>query len=477
MARGVRSPYLGIFLAFVCALVFFPVLTFQFVTGDDASHVTANPRLVGSLFDLWAAPYQVAGLYMPITYTAWWAATKASLGLSGAFQPWLFHGLNWAGHCANAALAFVCFRRVGLSALGAWLAGLIFALHPLQVESVAWVASFKDIFAGTFVLGSLWFALGDRWKLATACFILGVLAKPVAAVAPLIVGIFLWLDRRPWRISARWLGGWLGLSAAMLAWTKSLQPGPAFSAWERLRLAVDSLCFAGAKTLFPLGLSLNYGRSAEFVLARSGVMGFVAIALVAALVWRWRAHRRLVAALGLFVVPWLPVSGAVSFFYQMYSTTADRYLYLSLLGPALLVGTLWDTGKVRAPLALGLPLALAWLTNSQLKHWQNNLTLYTRMAWIAPTAENQYRYAMTLVAAGERQKATEALRGAVALEPGNPSYANNLALLHAEQGEWELAEAELRSALARSPESSTLSSNLAVLEKRRLIESKSRREP
>lgn len=464
MAPRDRSLYPGLALAAFCALVFVSALNFGFVTGDDASHVTENPVLRGTLWDLWLAPFQVPGLYMPTTYTLWWATAKASLAATGKLHPAWFHALNWAMHSANVWLAFLCFRKVGLTALGGAAAALVFGLHPIQVESVAWVTALKDVLTGTFVLASALLALDGKWRLATLAFVLAVLAKPVGAVTPVLVGLLLTFSGRLQKRQGYWLASWLVLSAAVLAWTKALQPSPSYTLVERAHIAIDALIASAAKTFIPVGLTLDYGRAPSQVLAHGPWIALAGVLVGAALLWRHREKRWLLVAVPLFLTPWLPVSGVVSFFHQKYSTTADRFLYLSMLGPALAAGFLLQYRKTPAVL---LTLVLAGLTLAQLPYWKNDVTLYGRMSHVNPTAENLYRYAMALVGAGRQAEAIPPLRRAVALDPTDPRYANNLALVHAERGNVAEAEKELREALSHNPDSETLRANLEMLERRR----------
>jgi len=460
-----KSLTLAVSAALVTALVFLPVMGFTFLSADDPAHVVNNPILTGSLSKLWASPYQVPGLYMPATYTVWWMSAQASLARMGELRAGWFHALNWFFHALNVFLAFLCFERVGLGRLGSATAALVFGLHPIQVESVAWITAFKDVFAGTFVLLCVWLSLGERWLAASFVFLLALLAKPVAAVTPLCVAGFLLASGKPLRARLGWLAGWLVLSALMLGWTKVLQPGPSPAWLDRMLVAGDALTFSVAKALVPTGLTLNYGRSPAAVLAQNPMKTIAVLTLLAVLLWRYRRNRVALAVAVLFVAPWLPVSGAVSFFHQIHSTTADRFLYLSLLGLALGAGYLL---RHRRYPAAGVVAVLAVTSVLQIPYWRDDLSLYGRMAQVRPTAENLYRYGMSIVKAGRPAEAVPVLSRAVELDPRDPRYANNLALLHAEEGRLEEAESELRRALELSPDSQTLRANLDTLVRRRL---------
>ncbi len=463
-----KSLSFGVGAALLTALVFLPVIGFSFLSADDPAHVATNPILRGSLSKLWSSPYQVPGLYMPTTYSVWWATAKASLSRFDELSPAWFHSLNWFFHSLNVLLAFLCFQRVGFGRIGAAAAALVFGLHPIQVESVAWITAFKDVFAGTFVLLCTWLALGEKWRAASFVFLLALLAKPVAAVTPILVAAFLWAAGKSPRPRLAYLVSWLVLSAGMLAWTKALQPGPSPAWLDRIVVAGDSLTFSIAKALMPVGLTLDYGRSPASVLSESPVKIFLALLLLVGFVWRYRSHRIAMAGVVLFLTPWLPVSGAVSFFHQIHSTTADRFLYLSLLGLALVVGHLLRNSKSAAAVLVGI---IALLTTIQIPNWRNDVSLYSRMADVRPTSENFYRLGMAQVRAGQSNDAILSLSEANKLNPKDPRFSNNLALLHAEQGRFQEAENELRHALELSPDSLTLRNNLETLVRRRISKS------
>lgn len=442
----------------VCALapllLFLPVLGFQFVTGDDAAHVHANVRLLGgSPWFFWAAPFQ--GLYVPVTYTAWWLVRA----IAGAVTPFPYHALNWGLHAFNAVLVYSILVRMSSGRSGAVFGALLFALHPLQIESVAWVSALKDVLCATGVLAALLAAWDGRWKLATAAFLFGLLAKPTAAAAPVLTLVLLVYGNRDWRSSLPWLGSWGVCAALVLYLTKQAQPGPVLPWSDRLLVAADSLGFSLAKIAVPAGLSLNYGRTPDVAL--SGPWAAAAAAVLACLLaWRLRRIREIPAALALIAAPWLLVSGLVSFVFQRYSTVADRFLYLGLLGPALGLAAL---SARRSWIGIVAVASATLLTAVQLPHWRDEKALYRRMAAVTPTDDNRYRYAMMLAESGHKTSAIAELRSLVREGARIEGAANNLALLLAEQGRLKDAELELERALALRPDSETLRRNLAQL--------------
>ena len=449
--------------SFCLSLLFLPTLFFSFVTASDAVHVTRNARLWAPFAAVWTSPFE--GLYIPVTYSAWWSLARVSRWFTGHLDASWFHGLNWALHGFNVGLAWLCLRRLRLGVWGAAAAAVIFAVHPLQVEAVAWVSALKDVLVSTFVLACVLSALSARWKTATFFFGLALLTKPVAAVAPAMVAVLLWMSGQPVRSRAPWLVGWFTLSAAILLLTKFLQPVPGYGPWESVLVVSDSLLFSVAKTLFPVGLTLNHGHTPESVIARGPGMALVALLLMGALLWRFRERRWLVGAAALFLLPWLPVSGLVPFFSQMQSTTADRFLYLSVFGFALAAGPYFEAKPLRVAI---LTLVLALGTRVGLRHWRDDVSVYLRLVNVKPVAENRYLYGTALYEAGRGAEAVDLLGQACAQDPLDARYPNKLAMVLAEQGRIEEAQMELRGALAWLPDSPTLSENLEILERRKI---------
>ena len=272
------------------ALVFSPALFADFIRLDDYSHIFENPHLqrmsISGLAGLWTRSY--FNLYIPITYSCWWAVTMMGSLLGPLRQnPWLFHALNLAIHLANSALVFYLLRT--LLSLGAQktatqddpgrgkvalIAALVFALHPVQVETVAWISELKGVLSTMFgLLGLLWYyrCRGAKRALTAAFFVAAMLAKPSAVVFP---GIVLLVNRillgMSLRESAVAPALYSLLLLPLLLVTKYLQPDTTLdfipTASQRLAVAADALAFYFNKVLIPFPLAVDYGRSPQYVL-------------------------------------------------------------------------------------------------------------------------------------------------------------------------------------------------------------------
>ena len=191
---------LGVLLALIALAVFGRVLGHHFLEcWDDGGSIVWNPAYnpprPANLLNFWLHPPRQR-FYVPITYTIWGlvalGARRPGVGGEWAtFNPAPFHALNLVAHILSAVLVFVILRRLVRSRWPAWLGALLFALHPIQVESVAWAATMYTPLSGMLCLWAIWQYLlysdareaGHRgaakhYILATIGFVLALLTKP-----------------------------------------------------------------------------------------------------------------------------------------------------------------------------------------------------------------------------------------------------------------------------------------------------------
>jgi protein O-mannosyl-transferase len=472
-------------------LVFAPVTRHQFVFWDDDIHIHANPNLTASPARFWTTPYQK--LYIPVTYTSW-SAIAALVRKSYPDNPSLlahpapFHLVNLVLHAVNALLAasllLALLRarpadRPGSKApdnaqlFAAGLGACLFAIHPVQVEPVAWATGLKDVLCGTASLVALWayVAAAGRgpgrqkltiYLLATAAYAVALLSKPGAVVLPLMAATLdLAILRRPARSVVLALAPWLGLAIPTALIAKAIQPasgiGEVLPLPSRLLVAGDALAFYIGKLIAPLQLAPDYGRTPRVALAT--YWGWFAWTIpagaFAALVWRPRKGPWLAAA-ALFVTGILPVLGLVAFQHQKISTVTDRYLYLSLLGPALAVA--WALAQMRGRrLTIGCWATVAVLVGLgvrsalQVPVWHDTVALFEHTLQVNPSsapAHNNLGY--YLWTAGRRSEAIVHYEAAVRLAPDYGLAHNNLGNAHLSFGRNQEALQQYEMALSSS---------------------------
>jgi len=370
---GTSAPRYGLlWLLLLVVVVFSQVCGHEFLEYDDQQNITQNELVTeftaAHLAHFWKTPF--AGMYIPLTYNFWSLQAKlASLlppGQATALNPYLFHTINLLLHLANTSLVFLFMRRFVTGDWALLCGTLLFAVHPVQVEAVAWVTGGKDLLSAFFSLLALVCYVGHvpppgqrslfRPLLAAVFFLAALLAKPGAAVLPLVVwAVGRGLLRLPSKRLAYELTPWLVLALPIAVVTKMAQPDASHqflpTLWQRLLIGGDALSFYLLKLLLPLRLGPDYGRTPQFILQQdwrylTGLLPYVLLALVAR-----RVRGRYLVAIVIFVVALLPVLGFVPFTFQEISTVADRYLYLAMLGPALAVA--WAMRQARGRLVWG----------------------------------------------------------------------------------------------------------------------------
>lgn len=377
-------------------VVFGKGLTHSLLYWDDFKHLCQNPLLVpreqASLAKIWTQPF--FDLYIPLSYTTWWALVQIlPVAQCQDLAPFL-HGFNILLHLTNAFLVFLCLRKLlSRSPLDAFfpalIGGLVFLLHPMQVEAVAWISGLRDLLSTTGVLLALWIYLGRpenfswaRYTGATFFFAASLLCKPSTAVAPLIfTAIDVLIFSTPWpRLLKRWLP-WLALGAASALLTSHLQAAD-FSwnsdLWQRLQVCFFSLGFYVLKTLWPYPLSVDYALPVQHLQNSPDLwwQALLAALLVVVTLGFLRQKRFLLTGFLIFLLPLLPTSGLMRFSFERLSQVADRFVYLPLVGAALAVASIYGSfpkGRKLWWLILGVWACLSFRQNLV---WQDDQHLF-----------------------------------------------------------------------------------------------------
>jgi tetratricopeptide (TPR) repeat protein len=354
---------------------------------DDESHLTRNPCIVGplGLKEIWTSARAV---YYPLVLTTFWTVHKF-VGLS----PWPYHLLNVLLHAGSAVLLWQVLRQ--LNVRGAWLGAALWALHPVMVQSVAWVTELKNTQSGFFYLLSIFCFLkwdersrirrilriqgttdqegavsrpprrlaGDGYcvmwfALSLSFFILATLSKPSVVMLPVVLALCVWwrTGRIYWRdITA--FAPFVLISALASVWTVLEQKfhagalGPEWAqTWpERLIIAGRAIWFYVAKLAWPYPLifiypqwKINSSQLIAYLPLVAALAGLFALWLIRA---RW--SRAVFFAAAYYVVSLFPVLGFFSVYFFRYSFVSDHFQYLASMGPLALAGAGIVTGCSR----------------------------------------------------------------------------------------------------------------------------------
>lgn len=413
---GARSDWvLGLLLVFAIILVYQPVWAARYVWDDDLV-LTANPVIIGplGLREIWTTN---AADICPLTLTTFWVE-HALWGLA----PRPYHLVNVFLHAASAVVLWRVLR--GLLVPGAWLGAALWALHPVQVESVAWVAEMKNTESALFYLLTIFFfvrwlrpgtegeSAGRGWNYAlTILFsVLALTAKSSTVILPGVLCLCAWWieGRWRWRNLARVAPIFFlaVVAAALSLWTQHLQlniaTDPQYArAWpERIAASGDAVWFYLGKLFWPHPLLAIYPRWVIDPSQWNSYVRLVATMLVLAIFWLKREawSRAWFFASAYFLLALLPVLGFAENYIFRYSLVFDHFQYLASIGPLALAGAGIDrwrhllssdqrwlkTSLLAAPL-----LVLALLSWSRTWAYQNEETLWTDTlaknpsAWIA----------------------------------------------------------------------------------------------
>lgn len=473
-----RLPRLLAALVFLAALTaFLPSLDNSLVGWDDLAFLETNTRYRGLGVSQWVYAFTSFdhGLYHPLSWLSWgldWVLWRG--------QDWGFYWTNLLLHAANAVLFFLLGRQLlgqGESAAwGAAFAALLFAVHPLRVESVAWAVQRRDVLSGFFYLATVHFYLSRRLAPALACFVCSLLSKAIGMTLP---AALLLLDLYPLRrLSPRplqWLNpayrpllleklpfaaaACLAAALSILAINRELrwEPYGHFGAAERISQAVYACAFYLKKTLWPSGLLPLYEMPEDFGPLYPGVPAAAAAVLAAAvLLWRLRLRFPALAAAGaFFVLTLLPVLGLLK---VQAHFAADRFTYLACLGWALCAGEALKRlarGKSRSIIlaCAGIVCAvLGRLSWQQTTVWRDSKTLWrTVLAGNPDSLLARNNLAAALSREGRLSEAEALLREALGRAPGYSRAHANLGAVLALSGRLVEATVEYREAVRLNP--------------------------
>jgi len=475
----------GLFLAAITLIAYGPAWHAGFIWDDDA-YLTQNPLLTApdGLRRIWFS-LDLPSQYFPLTYTTFYVE-RALWG----FNPAGYHLVNLLLHAANALLVWRVLAR--LRAPGAWLAAAIFALHPVQVESAAWITERKNVLMGFFFLLTLlaWIKfIHDQskrpWRfyvLALLFYALALSAKTTACTLPAALLLILWLEKMPinWRRLAQvapFVAMGIGMGLVTLWWERHHQgtQGKLFEIglMERVLIASRALWFYAGKLLWPANLTFSYPRwtiSASDPRAYGWVLATAALGVV---IWRARrwTGRSVEVAAAFFVATLSPLLGFIMIYTFAYSFVADHYQYLACIGPIALAAAAmemglgrvaWGKSFLQPALCVALLMTLGTLTWRQCGMYAN-----VEMLWQATLARNPDSWlahnnlGTILRQKGRVDEAISHYQQALQIRPDNESVHFNLAKALYQKGQVDQAIAQFQWALQIQPADMEAQNNLA----------------
>jgi tetratricopeptide (TPR) repeat protein len=472
--------YLALLLATFA--VYAQVRSFDFVNYDDGDFITDNQYVRQGLTAQgleWALTSGSNGNWVPLT----WASRMLDCQLSGLDSGW-HHLHNVLLHALAAIMLCIFLQRATVMRWRSVLVAFLFALHPLHVQSVAWVAERKDVLSACFWFLTLWLYVryterpgAVRYLAVALSLCLGLMAKPMMVTLPFVL---LLVDYWP---LAR-----LGQRGRKAIWEKTPLLGLAFAATVitylaqknaasvnliplgvRLENAVHSYAVYILQTFWPARLAVLYPYPRDFAFALLPILaeGILLVVVTTGVIFLRHRAPYLLMGWGWFVVTLLPVIGLVQVGDQ---THADRYMYIPMVG--LLVMLVWGTAgileelrvnKLAIPMAVAACVALAVASWVQLGYWRNGETLFRRA--LAITNDNKIadnNLGNYLMSVGRISEALPYFETAVRIDPEMGSARDNLGIALGRMGQLPDAIEQLQIAVHLWPESPDPHTNLGT---------------
>ena len=460
----------------VVFFVFSPTLSHDFVSWDDEGHLLDNLHVRSLSLDNIDQIFHatVNKTYIPLTILSFaveyhWIS----------YNPFFYHLDNILLHLGVVVLVYLLVVRLGFSWIVAAWAALLFGIHPMRVESVAWVTQRKDVLYAFFYLLALYHYVGyvkdRRWTAYGWALLFGVLSiftKPMALSLPLIFFLFDWFLKRRWSLSLLWEKIPFAVTIFPVAWwTYVLNMRAVELNFPQAPLTwLWSLAFYISKFFFPADLLVLYELPEPVSLANPVFLSAVGfIAAIFLLLFRLRRHRLLIFAAAYF---FLSIFFLLRFDNKQDLTfVADRFMYLPSLGICIGVGCLIDwmlehwrgqkRGLRRVILSVIVVMffALAVLAHKQAQKWGDESLLWSSVVKTFPNAVAYNQLGNYYLDRKDYPRALENYQMAIAIKPKyNKPYSNRgLVLFHL--GRHSQAIADYTKAIETLPEDATVAYN------------------
>ena len=442
---------------------------------DDDLILSENPNIKASdgLYTFWFTTKEQD--YWPVTYSMLWKEWRL-----WERNPTGYHVTNLILHLVESLLIWIILRKLCIP--GAFLAALLFAVHPVNVESVAWISSRKNLLAMLFFLLSiLWYLKSlSRFSpfsptshsyyywLSLAAFLLAMLSKGSVAVLPvLLLGIVWWLRPVKWWDLLHILPFFMVaviLTGVNIWFQTHGDPEEVFrtaSFIERLLSAGVAVWFYLYKAILPFDLAFVYPMWPIVVDNMLWWLPLLAALAVTVLLWWYRKSwsRPFLFAWGFFCVALAPVLGFTDIGYMRFSLVADRYQHIAIIAVIALLSALWSVWyrqaqrtERRAAIAIAVVTvsALVFLTCEQSKYYHDEVTLYRFALKKNPECWMIHNnLGFILAQAGHETEALEHFQQSVQWNPDYPISRDNLGNLLFRAGRFEEAEQHLHEALRK----------------------------
>ncbi len=452
--------------------VYCPLANFAYLEYDDTTYVFDNPHVLSGLTArsvLWALTSSHAANWHPVT----WISHQLDVSLWGV-HPGLHHIMNLFYHILAALCWYAAWCSLTQKPRMSFILALVFAIHPLHVESVAWIAERKDVLSSLFAAATLWsYARFIREKrqifyfYSLAFFLLGLASKPMLVTLPFVMILLDW-----WPLQQVWNSKkillqktpFFALSIASCFITFIVQKAggavagviqipPAY----RLSNAIISYGRYVVKSIFPHDLALIYPHPGTQVSWSLLLLSGICLSLITWIVWRYRLKFPAVLLGWLWFLGMLvPVIGLVQVGSQ---AMADRYMYLPLFGLTLMITALirpdeWTDQSLRKGYLVLLFIAVPYifLSHKQVTYWRDEISIFQHTLDVTEANHMAHNgLGLALAKQGRFAESVLHFEQVLKLAPGFPVFHSNYSNTLLKMGEFVKAEEQSRLAIALEP--------------------------
>jgi len=466
--------------AILAFAVHLPAAENGFTNWDDTAYIHNNPHLTAAdgLQRIWTT--DESPQYYPLTFTSFWLEYQL-----WETDPRGYHLVNIALHAINAALVVVLMSTLGMSAPAAFVVAILFALSPVQVMSVAWVAERKNVLSTLFGLVAMIFGFRflraggvGRYTLGTCAFVLALLSKTAWLMVPIVVAL-----------GGRWLFGtggrrlaWLVLSWLMLSclagyatlYMEQQFTGETYPLSQRLLLAPGALLFYVYKTLLPINLAPYYPRwdvSTDSIVSWIPAGVVICCALVVVLVRR-RIRAIVLWGLCAFVLFLLPALGWIPFANMDLTWVSDHFLYYACIGFYAVVVSVFSRvvrdRSVASAIVIAIGVCLSVMTWRQIPVWKDARSMWASALQTDPDSYVAHAgLGMAHLAEHDYSRAVASFRRALQIKPDDAKARSDLAWALIRLDRYDEAEKQFRTVLKYSPGTASAHLQLGLLARRR----------
>ena len=390
-----------IVLSIISGLVYFQALDFDFVW-DDRKNIVENPFLnppsLQTILFFWKN--QFLGMYVPVPYTFWGSIEiLRTLFSSEDMNAFVFHLSNIAIHTLNGFLVYLLLSKIIKNNFAILSATIFFIVHPIQTETVSWISETRGLLATFFGLSAVIFYLQSvslnhetqykrflsfKYIGGFLCFIFALLSKPSSAVIPLFAIVLeSYIYKTKIKFSFFRIAPWFLPILFVVLITSSVQGNTQlYSFWVKPFIYLSSISFYLFKIVVPFSLAPSYGLTPIRMMSEQWFhISWIFPLLVSYLIWMNKdKFPFLLVSWVIFCIGILPVSGFINFTFQDWSNVADRYVYMSMFGISIFIGSVLESFQFQLKwlfISFILFALSFWNFFVQVPIWENEMSLWS----------------------------------------------------------------------------------------------------